>query len=210
MSTVLIVDDHPIIRISVRILLEQDAYEIVGESDNGLDALVKFKEFKPDLVILDIGIPKMEGLDVIKRMQNICVSSRVMVLTSQPARLFANRCRLAGASGFVSKETGLSEFRSGVKAILAGYSYFPISSLDTLPSADGAVSDQELLKKLSNRELMVLHYIASGCGTNEIARQMFISPKTVSTYKSHLQTKLGVSNNMDMVDFARRTELLLL
>jgi len=208
LNSILIVDDHPIIRVAVRALLEREGYIVVGESDNGLDALNKMKELNPDLVILDIGIPQLEGLDVIHRMQSNNIASRILILTSQSQNLFANRCRQAGASGFIGKETGLAELINGVKAVLAGYSFFPISSLDSVSSNSEGVSEEALLKKLSNREIMVLQYLASGYGTNEIADQMFISAKTVSTYKSHLRTKLGVSSYIEMVDFARRNKLM--
>lgn len=103
MSKVLIVDDHPAIRLAVRLLFERDGFTIVGEADNGAEALQVARKKSPDLAILDIGIPKIDGLEVIARLKSLKLDTKVLVLTRQNPAQFAPRCLQAGAMGFVSK-----------------------------------------------------------------------------------------------------------
>ncbi len=129
MSKVLIVDDHPVIRMAMRVLLEKEGHVIVGETDNGVDALSLVKDLIPDLVVLDIGIPRLDGLEVISRISAFELPLKVLVLTGQSASLFAMRCMQAGASGFVCKQGGLAELISAVNAVVAGYNYFPSTAV---------------------------------------------------------------------------------
>ena len=102
MNSVFIVDDHPVVRLAIRILLEQeDCYEIVGETDNGVDAMQMVRECMPDLVILDISIPKLDGLEVLARFNAMNSPLKTLVLTAQTPNLFAMRCMQSGASGYV-------------------------------------------------------------------------------------------------------------
>ncbi|RFQ12704.1 DNA-binding response regulator, partial [Pseudomonas sp. ATCC 13867] len=121
MSKVLIVDDHPVIRMAMRVLLEKECHVVVGEADNGVDALSMVKDLVPDLVVLDIGIPRLDGLEVISRISAFDLPLKILVLTGQSASLFAMRCMQAGASGFVCKQGGLAELISAVSAVVAGY-----------------------------------------------------------------------------------------
>ncbi|KAF1004046.1 MAG: Virulence factors putative positive transcription regulator BvgA [Pseudomonas sp.] len=114
MSKVLIVDDHPVIRMAMRVLLEKEGHSIVGETDNGVDALSLARELTPALVVLDIGIPKLDGLEVIGRLTALNLPIKTLVLTGQSASLFAMRCMQAGAAGFVCKQDGLTELLSAV------------------------------------------------------------------------------------------------
>lgn len=125
MSKVLIVDDHPAIRLAVRLLFERDGFTIVGEADNGAEALQVARKKSPDLAILDIGIPKIDGLEVIARLKSLKLDTKVLVLTRQNPAQFAPRCLQAGAMGFVSKRENLSELLLAAKAVLAGYIHFP-------------------------------------------------------------------------------------
>ena len=104
MHTVLIVDDHPVIRLAVRVLLEKHGLQVVAETDNGVDAIQLVREHEPDVVILDIGIPKLDGLTVISRIKSLELRTQVLVLTSQSAEAFCKRCIQVGARGFVNKE----------------------------------------------------------------------------------------------------------
>ena len=127
MNKVLIVDDHPVIRLAVRMLMERHGYEVVAETDNGVDALQLAREHVPDIVILDIGIPKLDGLEVICRLASAKQPApfKVLVLTSQAPGHFSMRCMQAGAAGYVCKQQDLTELLSAIKAVLSGYSYFP-------------------------------------------------------------------------------------
>ncbi len=100
MSRILIVDDHPVIRMAMKMLLEAEGHQIVGDTDNGVDAISLGRELKPDLVILDIGIPRLDGLEVISRLMVLALPLKILVLTGQSASLFALRSMQAGAAGF--------------------------------------------------------------------------------------------------------------
>ncbi len=207
MSRILIVDDHPVIRMAMKMLLEAEGHQIVGDTDNGVDAISLGRELKPDLVILDIGIPRLDGLEVISRLMVLALPLKILVLTGQSASLFALRSMQAGAAGFVCKQGGLAELVTAVNAIASGYSYFPSSAMR--PVQQGAYSDDvELLGRLSDREVSVLQYLSQGYSNKQISEQMFISNKTVSTYKARLLLKLNAGSLVDLIEFAKRNTLI--
>lgn len=205
MNKVLIVDDHPVIRLAVRMLMERHGYDVVGETDNGADALQLAREAQPDIVILDIGIPRLDGLEVISRLTAGSISHmRVLVLTSQAPGHFSMRCMQAGAAGYVCKQQDLTELLSAIKAVLSGYSYFPNQALHPVRSHMGNVSEKELVQRLSSREMMVLQQLARGRTNKQIADAMLLSNKTVSTYKTRLLMKLNAKSLVDLVEVAQR------
>ncbi|MBG6530638.1 response regulator transcription factor [Pseudomonas aeruginosa] len=207
MSRILIVDDHPVIRMAMKMLLEAEGHQIVGDTDNGVDAISLGRELKPDLVILDIGIPRLDGLEVISRLMVLALPLKILVLTGQRASLFALRSMQAGAAGFVCKQGGLAELVTAVNAVASGYSYFPSSAMR--PVQQGAYSDDvELLGRLSDRKVSVLQYLSQGYSNKQISEQMFISNKTVSTYKARLLLKLNAGSLVDLIEFAKRNTLI--
>lgn len=207
MSRILIVDDHPVIRMAMKMLLEAEGHQIVGDTDNGVDAISLGQELKPDLVILDIGIPRLDGLEVISRLMVLALPLKILVLTGQSSSLFALRSMQAGAAGFVCKQGGLAELVTAVNAVASGYSYFPSSAMR--PVQQGAYSDDvELLGRLSDREVSVLQYLSQGYSNKQISEQMFISNKTVSTYKARLLLKLNAGSLVDLIEFAKRNTLI--
>lgn len=207
MSRILIVDDHPVIRMAMKMLLEAEGHQIVGDTDNGVDAISLGRELKPDLVILDIGIPRLDGLEVISRLMVLALPLKILVLTGQSASLFGLRSMQAGAAGFVCKQGGLAELVTAVNAVASGYSYFPSSAMR--PVQQGAYSDDvELLGRLSDREVSVLQYLSQGYSNKQISEQMFISNKTVSTYKARLLLKLNAGSLVDLIEFAKRNTLI--
>lgn len=206
MPSVFIVDDHPVIRLAVRMLLENQNYSVIGETDNGVDAMQMIRECRPDLVILDISIPKLDGLEVLSRFQAMALPMKVLVLTAQAPALFAIRCMHSGAAGYVCKQEDLSELLSAIKAVLSGYNYFPSQAIN--PAHENAANqDNELFRLVNDRELMVLQLFAQGRSNKEIAMGMFLSNKTVSTYKKRLMQKLRVGSLVELIDMAKRNEL---
>lgn len=205
MNTVLIVDDHPVLRLAVRMLLETNGFRVVGEVGNGIDAVQAFRDLTPDVVVLDIGIPKLDGLSVISRMHAINANSHVLVLTSQSSEAFCHRCMQAGAKGFVSKDEDLAKLVSAIKAVMAGYSVFPSASL---APENVQLSEADLVRRLSDREMMVLHHLAQGRTNKDIGELLLLSNKTVSTYKARLLQKLGMTSVVELAEFAKRNALL--
>lgn len=200
MHKVLIVDDHTTILFAIRMLLERDNYHVVGEARDGSEAVEMARRLQPDVVILDLGLPKLDGLSVLERLHTLPSAPRIMVLTGRPPRLFARRCIESGASAFVRKDEDLDILRSALKAVLAGYSYLP----DASRINDRSSSELERMDKLSNREFEVMRQLAKGASNNEIADTMILSAKTISTYKSRIMEKLQVESLVQLLDLANR------
>ncbi|MGH8379975.1 response regulator [Pseudomonas sp.] len=200
MTSVLIVDDHSTVRFAVRMLLEREHFTIVGEANDGKVAVQLARELRPDVVILDIGLPDIDGLNVLKRLQLLEPAPRVMVLTGQPANLFARRCLDAGASAFMRKDEDLEALVSVLKAMIKGYSTFPDLSTRHGP----LLNEQQRLEKLSDQEIAVLRLLVNGQSNNDIAECMHLSAKTVSTYKTRILEKLELRSFVELVDLSRR------
>ncbi|MNY08675.1 Virulence factors putative positive transcription regulator BvgA [compost metagenome] len=177
---------------------------MVGEAENGIDAIHLVRELEPDLVILDIGIPKLNGLEVIARLKHQPFNPRILVLTAQSASLYSKRCLQAGASGFITKSDDLSDLVSALHAVRKGYAYFPDLSFSNSPRDALMLSEEQLLARLSDREVQILKMLADGCKNKQISEEIHLSPKTVSTYKSRIMTKLKVNTMVEMLDLARR------
>ena len=207
MNSVFIVDDHPVIRLAIRMLLEHEGYEIVGETDNGVDAMQMIRECVPDLIILDISIPKLVGLEVLSRFNSMNSTLKTLVLTAQSPKLFAMRCMQSGAAGYVCKQEELSELVSAIKAVFSGYNYFPSQALTPDKNENDNFSEIELFKQVNDRELMVLKLFAQGKTNKEIAAGMFLSNKTVSTYKKRLMQKLKAHSLVELIEMAKRNGL---
>lgn len=205
MHSVFIVDDHPVIRLAIRMLLENKGYVIAGESDNGVDAMQMIRETTPDLVVLDISIPKLDGLEMLSRFQAMAMPLKVLVLTAQSPALFAIRCMHSGAAGYVCKQEDLTELLSAIEAVLSGYNYFPSQALN--PVQNDSTQELELFRQVNDRELMVLQLFAQGRCNKEIAKGMFLSNKTVSTYKKRLMHKLRAETLVELIDVAKRNAL---
>ncbi|WP_265422510.1 response regulator transcription factor [Aeromonas salmonicida] len=207
MAKILIVDDHPAIRMAVNILLKQDGHDILTEVDNGVDAISYARKNKPEMVILDIGIPRLDGIEVIKRLKDMDASIQVVILSAQATHHIMVRCLQAGADGFISKLDDLSLLKSALDKIRKGQLYFP---RDIIAGARHAheVDRTDLLSKLSDREMSVLLLICQGHTNKQIAENMLLSEKTVSTYKTRLMQKLNVTNMVDLISLAKRQELM--
>lgn len=208
MSSVLVVDDHPMIRLAVRSILERNGFDVVGEAENGVEALVKHRELAPDLVILDIRIPRLQGLEVIRRIVGTGLNTKILVLSSMPAEILAKRCEMAGASTFVCKKSGLEDLLQGVKSTLSGYSDLPAHRrFDELQVTDPQRGDYRKMASLTDQEVMVMQYLAAGTSAAEAAREMMLSVKTISTYKCRLLAKLGITDIVQLQEFAKRNSL---
>lgn len=208
MLKVIVVDDHPFIRSSVKMLLAHEGFEVVAETDNGADAVQLVIAHEPDLVVLDITIPKLDGLEVIRRIRALGVRTKILVLTSLAAKFYSMRCMSAGAAGYLSKTDSLDELVRGAKVIMSGYSYFPDLQAISVRRSDGRATDDELISSLSNRELAILKQLANGFSNKEIGEIMLLSNKTVSTYKARLIEKLNVTSVVYLADFAKRNDLI--
>lgn len=201
MATILIVDDHP----AVRVVLKTHLSQVLGvthvlEADNGQAAVEIVRQYAPDVVILDLDIPRINGLDVIPRLKAIQPTVRILVISGQDQNTFAPRARQAGANGFVSKTQELPEIVRCVESVLAGYSVMPDAAVGRVEGGDEAGR----LGSLSDKELVILQMLAKGMSNKQIGEVLFISNKTVSTHKTRIMEKLGARSLVDVIDFARR------
>jgi len=201
LATILIVDDHP----AVRVVLKTHLSQVLGvthvlEADNGQAAVEIVRQYAPDVVILDLDIPRINGLDVIPRLKAIQPNVRILVISGQDQNTFAPRARQAGANGFVSKTQELPEIVRCVESVLAGYSVMPDAAVGRVEGGDEAGR----LGSLSDKELVILQMLAKGMSNKQIGEVLFISNKTVSTHKTRIMEKLGARSLVDVIDFARR------
>ncbi|KMM86323.1 two component transcriptional regulator, LuxR family [Pseudomonas taetrolens] len=208
MFKVLIADDHSLIRSAVKVLLQNQGYNVVAEATNGIDAVQLARQHVVDMVILDITMPGLDGLDVISRIKASGLNSRILVLTSQPPLFYSQRCMKAGAAGFISKTQDLSELLRAIKVVMDGYMFFPNLTITSVRNSDGTLSDLELIEQLSARELSILQQLARGLSNKKIAEDMTLSSKTISTYKTRLIEKLNIKSVVYLADFAKRNDLI--
>lgn len=204
LKDVLIVDDHPVIRGALRLICQNEAFTHIRDASGAADARGIIKESAPDLVILDLVMNGFDGLDLLVWIMAQFPECSVLVFTSQDAQHFCNRCISAGARGFVTKKSDLKELIKAIHALKSGYSYFPQMPvrLDFQQR-----TEQQTLESLSTRELSILRMLAMGMRGKDIAEALFLSPKTVSTYKTRLLEKLGLKTLVGLSDFAKRNHL---
>lgn len=203
---VLIVDDHPLICQAIRQALESIGFETLGETSDGVEALQMIEALKPDIVILDIGLEKMDGLAVLKRIVRERLDTRVLIFTSQMKESFATRCFQGGASGFVNKSEPISQLIKAVETIADGYVLFPRDVMPLFNSAAGSGTPGDL-GNLTDREMQVLTLLAEGFSNRDIAQKLNLSSKTVSGHKVNLLMKLGVTSVVELASIAKQHNL---
>ncbi|CAH8192977.1 DNA-binding response regulator BvgA [Vibrio aestuarianus] len=204
MATFILVDDHSIILSSLRSVISSMGHVILDEAKTGIDAIKKINIFEPQYVILDISIPQLDGFEVIKR----CPPNpnrKYIIFTSMPSSILEGYFKKINVDSYISKQEDIVE----IKRKLHQY----IDSSETISndkdgSDDTTAQESDILESLSSRELLVLKYLAQGYRNKEIARELILSEKTVSTYKKRLMDKLCCSSISNLILFAHRNNLL--
>ncbi|MBF7981192.1 MULTISPECIES: acid-sensing system DNA-binding response regulator EvgA [Rahnella] len=199
-----IVDDHPLARMAIKNLLENEGITVVAEAGDGAQALQLVGEHSPDLVIVDVDIPVMSGIEVVEKLRKQAFSRIIIVVSAKNDLFYGKRSADAGANAFISKKEGMTNIIAAVHAAQNGYSYFPLSLQTFMGSLS---SEQEMLQSLSSQEIKVMRYILNGDDNMKIASEMCISNKTVSTYKSRLMEKLNCKSLMELFSFAQRNAI---
>ncbi|MFC2058612.1 response regulator [Chloroflexota bacterium] len=209
MIRVLVVDDHTILRKGLKEILEDTKDIIVaGEAANGQEALEKVAENKYDVIILDINMPIRSGTAIMHELQNLRPRLRILILTMHLEDEFAIRLLRAGASGYLTKESAPEELVSAVRKVSLGGIY--ISPYLSEQLALRLRKDETRLphEKLSDREYQIMIMIASGKMVSEIAEELSLSAKTISTYRARLMEKLSVRNNIALTHYAIQNQLI--
>ena len=204
----LVVDDHTIVRDGICALLALAGdIEVVGEAGNGNEALKMVKELEPDVVLMDIAMPIMGGLEATRRIRKEFPRTRVLVLTQYDDKEYVFPVIEAGASGFISKAAASSELASGIRSVYHGDSYLSPSVAKFLVEEVqhvGQRTSHDPYEQLTGQERDVLKLVAEGHTTQEIADILVVSPKTVEGHKTNLMAKLGISNRVELVKYALR------
>lgn len=208
MITVLIADDHEMFRDLLCRLLEDDpGITVIGEASTGAETLNAVQENRPDVVLLDLGLPDLDGLSVARELKSLDPRQRILVLTSLHHQEYAVRSLQAGVEGYLTKERSLADLRAAVLKIHAGGRYLPAELAEALALGTGQ-DDSDAYGALSAREKQVLSLVAQGSSTTEIARGLDLSLKTVSTYRARIRDKLALRNTAEIVRYAVRHGLL--
>jgi DNA-binding NarL/FixJ family response regulator len=205
---VLVVDDHEVVRKGlVKILLESIQPVKVDESNSGQDALGKIWKSEYDLVLLDIKMPGKSGLDVLKEIKEHRPKLPIVVLSMHPEEQFAIRCIRAGASGYLTKECAGDELILAVRKALKGERYLSESVAQLLAGELDSDLEKPLHKILSDREYQVMLMIASGKTVGGIAKELFLSVKTISSYRANILLKTRLKNNAEITHYAIQNKL---
>jgi len=208
--TVLIADDHELVRAGLKRVLEESGdMRVVGEASDGPEALDVYQDLRPDVVIMDISMPGMDGLETVDRLLASHRDARILVLTMHSEEHYALRALKAGCMGYLTKEGSTQQLREAVRAVSRGQRFLSSSGKDV-------VTSQLLTRRrtgdttnvLSDRELQVLCMLARGLKLKEIAGQLNLSVRTVETYESRVRTKLNLRNKAEISRFAYQNKLI--
>jgi DNA-binding NarL/FixJ family response regulator len=206
---ILVVDDHTIVRDGISALLNLAAdMEVVGEAANGREALEKVKELEPDVVIMDIAMPLLGGLETTRRVRKEFPRTKVLALTQYSDKEYVFPIIEAGAHGFISKTAASSELAVGIRSVYRGDSFLSPSVakllVENVQNGRNLQERRDPYDQLTGREREVLKLLAEGHNTQETADILVISPKTVEGYKTSLMDKLDIHNRVDLVKYALR------
>ena len=210
MIRIILVDDHDLFRAGVQsILREHEDLVVVGEYATGEAALHAVREAPPDLVMMDINMPGIGGIEATRRIVRHAAQVRVIVVTVHSEEPFPNQLLDAGARGYLSKGCSADEMLAAIRSVMQGQYYISGEVAQKLTLANFRRGDEpSLLDKLTPREMQVMMMIIGGQVNQQISDALFLSPKTVSTYRHRLFEKLGVSNDVELTHFAMRHGLL--
>lgn len=212
MIRVFITDDHAVLRAGLRMLLDAEPdMEVIGEAADGREACQKVVEMKPDVVLLDVTMPQMNGLEALQKIVAQAPQSRVLILTMHNDEGYLRSALAAGGAGYVLKQAADSVLLSAIRVVYQGGTYLHPEHTQALldqnkdkkgESRHLGKDDGEILLRLSAREQEVLRLIAMGYTNKQAADQLFLSVKTVETYKARLMSKLGLHSRAELVCFA--------
>ncbi len=209
MTTVLIADDHSLIRNGLRQLLAQDhSIKLIGEAKTGSDTIDKLQSQHWDLLILDINMPDRSGIDILRQVRATHPDTRVLVLSGFPEKQYAVNVLRAGASGYINKEMAPDELLTAVRNVLQGRRYVSPALAELLVNGLDEDQDKPMHSRLSEREFQIFCKIAAGQAVSDIADELCISVKTVSTYRSRILEKMNFSTNADLTTYALRNEII--
>jgi DNA-binding NarL/FixJ family response regulator len=209
--TVLLADDHPIVRQGLRHLLEGDPeFNVVGEAGDGVEAIQMLETLKPDVLVVDMMMPGLNGLEVLRQFKKLSPATRAIVLSMQSASAYVIEALNLGAEGYVLKETGPSELANAIHTVVQGNRYLSEKLTERLEATGKKVDDAPLdaYQTLTTREREVLQLTAEGKSSTEIGDILVISSRTVEAHRSKIMKKLALHNMTDLIRYAIKRGLL--
>ena len=210
---VLLADDHTILRAGLRMMLNaQPDIEVVGEASDGRQALGEALRLQPDVVLMDITMPEMNGIEATRQIKRALESTRVLILTMHENEEYLFQVLRAGASGYILKEAADTELISAIRVVYSGRFYMSPSA-QTMMVGDYLLrvrsgEERDSYSALTEREREILKLVAEGLTNNQIAERLYISPKTVDTHRTHIMDKLNLHSRAELVKYAMRRGLL--
>ncbi len=211
---VVVADDHAILRAGLRMLINAQAdMKVVAEAQDGIEAVAAIQHTKPDVAILDVTMPRSGGLDAIHDIVTRSRSTRILLLTMHEEPAYLRTALSAGASGYVLKKSVDADLLTAIRAVYKGRTYVDSELAEVLVrdaiSPNASDSDGSAARSLlSDREMQVLKLVAEGFSSREVAEQIFVSTKTVETYRSRFAEKLGLKSRAQIVQYALNLGLL--
>ena len=209
MTHVLVVDDHAVVRAGLKqFLLGDSRITRVDEADSGTQAMEALRLLRYDLMILDINMPGRNGLDILRNAISAHPETRVLIISGYPERQYAVNVLKAGASGYISKESAPEELLKAVHTVLAGRRYVSATLAEQLVTDLDVDNEKPVHSSLSEREFQIFCKLAAGKAVSSIAKELCLSVKTVSTYRSRVLEKMHFNSNADITTYALRNGLM--
>ncbi|MFA4948490.1 MAG: response regulator transcription factor [Candidatus Krumholzibacteriia bacterium] len=208
---IVIVEDHTIVREGLRPLLEGRGIEIVGEAGDGLEAVKLAKELVPQVVIMDVALPRLGGIEATRRIVKASPDMKVIMLTIHDEPQYVFKSLEAGAKGYLVKEAPLEELMTAIKAVMRGETYlssnFPPGLIDSYVKMAKRGKKADEFSQLTRREREILQHIAEGQTSPQIAKLLFISKKTVENHRANIMEKLDIHDTVGLVRYAIKIKL---
>ena len=205
--TVFLADDHTIVRQGLAKLLEEESnLQVVGEAENGREAVGKVEELKPDIVLMDIAMPMLNGIEATRQIRKVCPQTKIIILSMHSHDRYISELFGLGASGYLLKSSTGTDIIKAIHAALKGETYLSPSIshkvIENYISLKKTSPQEDLYNRLSNREREVFQMIAEGRSTKEISQILYVSPSTIKTHRSNIMEKLKMDNISQLIQFA--------
>jgi two-component system, NarL family, invasion response regulator UvrY len=209
MKRIIIADDHEIVRAGLKQIIADDPeLSVEGEASDGQQLLEKLRKQKFDVVLLDMKMPGRSGLEILKQLKLEHPSLPVLVLSMHPEEQYAVRTIKAGASGYITKETAPDKLIEAIRRVCSGGKYISASLAEKLADSIADSRSKPLHEYLTDREFQVMCMISSGKTITEIAKELFLSVKTISTYRQRIMEKMDMKNNAELTHYVISNNLI--
>ena len=209
--TIVVVDDHPIVRQGLRHLLETEPeFRVAGEAEDGIEAIQLSEQLKPDILVLDMMMPSLNGLEVLRRIKHVSPTTRTIIFSMQSADAYVLEALKNGAVGYVLKETGPSELVNAVHQVVQGNQYLSAKLSKRLQTSGQMLMDtpSDAYETLTAREREILQMTVEGQTSQEIGEKLGISPRTIEVHRSNFMNKLGIHSQTELIRFAIKRGIL--